>query len=414
MASLEGENEFYLTLLSNSSQTYFPNNTLSNFRTKLPTKIFLSDDWVVGLAEISFNVAKLSIDREKKSIKPKTITIYNKDKTIVIGKAKNSNAYMKLPIFNPITPLRSLFYLMRESKLSKNTFPEENIVGTSSANTLDDELRSFVEKYTKGGNTLIKKGSHLKSDIYTHDDSHDVATTTMKTENVLKEAMDVDDTIESAKKGGAFKLAMLIEKNKKSNRTEYTESNKNNVLDFLANTNSRIEGEPITTITVLIGDVEYGIPLYQSEYESLESLIENIVSSLPSLEETREHLINILKNSHDIPTVKINNNEFVSTALHPSVAPQIITPKYTRELMFVYSDIIKHQLLSNIFARCLRTILIMNNRELYKSFETIQYHPLERTSFDTIEIMITTQNGDLYNFEPSATPTMLVLHFKKK
>ena len=43
---------FYLSLPSNSSKNYYPDNTLTKFTTKLPTAIALQGEWEVGLAEI--------------------------------------------------------------------------------------------------------------------------------------------------------------------------------------------------------------------------------------------------------------------------------------------------------------------------------------------------------------------------
>ena len=43
---------FYLTLPSNSSMTTFPDNTVANFRVKLPQTLDLSGRWEVGLTEI--------------------------------------------------------------------------------------------------------------------------------------------------------------------------------------------------------------------------------------------------------------------------------------------------------------------------------------------------------------------------
>ncbi|KAK5650192.1 hypothetical protein RI129_001221 [Pyrocoelia pectoralis] len=48
------EEEFYLTLLSNSSMAYFPNNTTASFITQLPKRLRLTGDWVVGLSEIHY------------------------------------------------------------------------------------------------------------------------------------------------------------------------------------------------------------------------------------------------------------------------------------------------------------------------------------------------------------------------
>ena len=44
---------FYLTLPSNSSMKYYPENTVAQFTTKLNNMIELDGDWEVGLAEIS-------------------------------------------------------------------------------------------------------------------------------------------------------------------------------------------------------------------------------------------------------------------------------------------------------------------------------------------------------------------------
>lgn len=45
---------FYLTLPSNSSSQYFPNNTLTHFITRLQSSVSLVGDWEVGLAEIMY------------------------------------------------------------------------------------------------------------------------------------------------------------------------------------------------------------------------------------------------------------------------------------------------------------------------------------------------------------------------
>lgn len=47
--------DFFITLISNSSLNYYPQNTTSNFSVQLPKKIELNDEWRVGLAEIHYN-----------------------------------------------------------------------------------------------------------------------------------------------------------------------------------------------------------------------------------------------------------------------------------------------------------------------------------------------------------------------
>ena len=47
---------FYVTLPSNSSMDYYPDNTVAKYVTKLPEKIELEGDWEVGMTEISVPV----------------------------------------------------------------------------------------------------------------------------------------------------------------------------------------------------------------------------------------------------------------------------------------------------------------------------------------------------------------------
>ena len=45
---------FYLTLPSNSSMLYYPNNTLTHYTTRLANAISLTGEWEVGLVEIQY------------------------------------------------------------------------------------------------------------------------------------------------------------------------------------------------------------------------------------------------------------------------------------------------------------------------------------------------------------------------
>src|SRR3989442_1407967 len=45
---------FYLTLPSNSSEKYYPDNTLAHFTTKLHNDVTLTGEWEVALAEIMY------------------------------------------------------------------------------------------------------------------------------------------------------------------------------------------------------------------------------------------------------------------------------------------------------------------------------------------------------------------------
>lgn len=55
------ENEFYITLLSNSSMQYFSDNTTTKFITKLPKSIKLDGHWSVSLVEFQYPCSMINV-----------------------------------------------------------------------------------------------------------------------------------------------------------------------------------------------------------------------------------------------------------------------------------------------------------------------------------------------------------------
>jgi hypothetical protein len=55
---------FYLTLPSNTSQKYYPNNTMTRYTTRLQTPVDLTGDWEVALVEIMFTRSWYTIHEE--------------------------------------------------------------------------------------------------------------------------------------------------------------------------------------------------------------------------------------------------------------------------------------------------------------------------------------------------------------
>lgn len=370
------KNEFYLTLLSNSSHKYFPNNSLANFQTKLPTKLFLSKDWVVGLAEISFNIAESLTEREKPvMIKPRIINI---SKEPLVDKP------VKIPIYMDHVPLNGLLYLMRNAMNIVGPVNEGILGSQHDTFDLEDKLEDIVRDYTT---------------CYC---------------NISEEKMDVSE--KPLTKSVNEKLKAIMDKI--PNHQKDTEKKICKKHEIILQQPYQFGVAPIVVITIPVegSEADFKIPLYRNNYESVEDLIKTIILSIPDEIRTQSTLLKIIKSSQEIPiTREETNDQFLLgiPQIHPAVQPKIIRPHLRRDLMFVYTDIIKPQLIGNTFARCLRTILLIQNNEVYKSFDSIQYFPLERTNFETIEILITSQDGKAYNFLPSSTPTMLVLHFKK-
>src|SRR5215467_9367821 len=62
---LKKMSDFYLTLPSNSSLSYFPSNTLTNFRTKLHSPIHLQGKYEVALVEISYPLNFVNLRKQQ-------------------------------------------------------------------------------------------------------------------------------------------------------------------------------------------------------------------------------------------------------------------------------------------------------------------------------------------------------------
>jgi hypothetical protein len=62
------EAEFYLTLLSNNSMAYFPENKTSTFCNQLPKTVHLERSWVVGVSEIMYPCSIISISDEENTM----------------------------------------------------------------------------------------------------------------------------------------------------------------------------------------------------------------------------------------------------------------------------------------------------------------------------------------------------------
>ncbi|GFY67971.1 uncharacterized protein TNIN_431361 [Trichonephila inaurata madagascariensis] len=53
---------FYITLPSDSSMHFFPENKISHFKTRLPSPVYLNGEWEVGLSEIIYPQSWLNVN----------------------------------------------------------------------------------------------------------------------------------------------------------------------------------------------------------------------------------------------------------------------------------------------------------------------------------------------------------------
>lgn len=62
------EESFYITLLSNSSTSYYTDNTTAHFLTKLPKTVKLEGEWVVGLVEFQYPCSMYNVQEHENII----------------------------------------------------------------------------------------------------------------------------------------------------------------------------------------------------------------------------------------------------------------------------------------------------------------------------------------------------------
>lgn len=68
-------NAFYMTLLSNSSMTYYPENRTTSFTVQLPRYMYLDGDWEVALTEIQYPYTFLNVENDENEIQLETYDI---------------------------------------------------------------------------------------------------------------------------------------------------------------------------------------------------------------------------------------------------------------------------------------------------------------------------------------------------
>lgn len=82
--------------------------------------------------------------------------------------------------------------------------------------------------------------------------------------------------------------------------------------------------------------------------------------------------------------------------------------------MYIYSDVLTYQLVGDVSAPLLRVITTKGKKgeTIRKSFDTVHYYPVSKSSFETIEIDIRTDTGQPMPFIKGRV--YVVLHFKRK
>lgn len=117
---MRGEN-FYLTLPSNSSAKYFPNNKTTNFSTKLPKSIKLDGEWLVGIVEFQYPCTMFTVqDNNNLVYITKRMEIPNEAEPSVVTYKNHIPTSSYEDIGDIITALNSReSFKLRHDKISK-------------------------------------------------------------------------------------------------------------------------------------------------------------------------------------------------------------------------------------------------------------------------------------------------------
>jgi hypothetical protein len=85
----------------------------------------------------------------------------------------------------------------------------------------------------------------------------------------------------------------------------------------------------------------------------------------------------------------------------------------TPEPVYVYTDIIKPNLVGDSYVRLLASLHFPSETG-YHRFDYPLYKPVEQPFIESIAIRLVTKTGENVMFEYSNIPCLVVLHFKKK
>lgn len=91
-------------------------------------------------------------------------------------------------------------------------------------------------------------------------------------------------------------------------------------------------------------------------------------------------------------------------------------PLLNIDQVYVYSNIVEPSIVSDFRAHLLRVVNISGSKGRYitKEFQKPVYIPLQSSVIRSIDIEITTNDGNLFNLDGDGPQVLLVLHFRKK
>lgn len=359
---------FYVTLPSNASTNHYPDNAVSHFRTKLPNSISLPQNWEVGLCELIFPA-----------------NWYN----VVDGR-------------NGVTFRRKAGNVLMSARLSQVAIDRP----FSKVNGLLEEMQNLIRTVVDCGNVEVFSLHNRRITIKL---PPRVSQITLDHELAYDLGLDSPDIKQTA-----------------TNMRAHLRSFPNKNYTFMVH----IKEEVIN----LKKDIESKIFLPEGHYDKAEKLLKPLnvlmesMLNLPNLQ-SREGFLMDGEGKHvevklpfegievemDDPIAALlgfNRHKFAGTDRIKAEFPFDVKSSFYS--LFVYSDIIKPQVVGDSHAKLLQVTPApqRTNTIISHTFNPIQYAALERNSFETIDIAIRNSPGD---YVPFTTGLSIVkLHFRPK
>ena len=358
--------QFYITLPSNSSEAFYPENTISQFRTKLHRAIELPENWEVGLCELIFpanwyNVVKGGNNVTVRKAAPKNIIPPKRHGAVLPGT-----------------------YTTTEQLIAGLQTKVKQLLGGDQGAFFYENGRVKIE--LPDGVSRINLGIQLMQDL----------------------GMENPD------------ITSKVTWNTKHLRTPETYHQYG--LQIFLPGKEEIVGDPI--------DVTSSIP--EGHYKTPDNLIQALNSLLVSTLSTRSlkrregfyrkgKYVEVKLPSDDIEVeldwplrALLGFKEKVISGTEKITGEYPFDVKNSFYSLFIYSDIIKPQVVGDTNAKLLQVTPApqRTNTIISHTFNPVQYVPLERNNFETIEISIRNSAGDLVPFTTGLS--IVKLHFRPR
>lgn len=364
MAAYEdvSSNGFYLTLLSNSSTNFFPNNKASSFTVQLSNEIRLnSPNWEVGLADILFPPTWENITAGS--------NIVDYSFNLIISKIPSM--YGAVPSLSPTK------YHFKENSNWKS---DVDIDITFSMINVGESVYKYSIYHIHRANLKIPKGNYDNIQILLDTiNNHIWKDMNNLIENLNREISDFNYVMHKAteddltkEKDDFFKKQLSLHYDKELRRVIVTSLSGNARLTF------------DTDLVEVLGFMRGG----EMENENDSNMGVGLTAG-----ENLQH-----------EQYKTANSWKIRASFPPHLQEMSV---------FLYTDIIKHQYVGDSKVELLQTIPINRAADInfvHYLYNKPQYVPVSRERFQTIAVDLRTHFGTLFNFEGG--DTFIKLHFR--